>query len=658
MITIMKRNGIKKLVILSVFYLSMDLYSNAQSGQPYLFGYYHCQNLIISPDAKWYVTVREIEIDLWKTDDQALVNVFLYPEGIRDIQFSPDSKLLIVRSQTKLCIHQVPYGKLVHEEPITNNSYPYDSMFFSSDGKTYLTSYHNDLKCRLWSTTTGELIQEYGPHESFMGDVAITNNNTNLISMTSDHMYNLWDIKTGNWISSLPLLFYDVLIEYKENNPAGDQPTFTRCFLSPDGNKAITVWNDYYRFPLLAFVENIKAHELIVPIEYDTNNYYLRFSKNSEFVYSTRGVFKLWDLNKKVLSKDYYNKGLLYTMEQADIDYKMEKLLFLEEMDFMNPKDSDLTQIIKVFGLSNDREISRNYAFSPKQIFWADFTPSGKEVAYTANNNLIFYDRDTRKIRKIGDCPAGFFTFFPNHERQVLVIESIYKHIDVFDLNQNVATQTIYTSGPVEPSSIHISNDESKAIVTGASYPIVYCYDLKSGELLYKFQDRDVPINTAIFSSDDRQIITASCDYSIRLWDAGSGKMEGIFATVDSDPQSLSQSKDGAFLLIGQTNRTASLYRFKSKTFVRSFAGSSPQAALSPDGQKVLVGNYLWETGSNESATILEEPANTNWSNYPFRYVKFAADNRSALALRDGKRVIVWNIEKESAVTGWINETQ
>ena len=71
----------------------------------------------------------------------------------------------------------------------------------------------------------------------------------------------------------------------------------------------------------------------------------------------------------------------------------------------------------------------------------------------------------------------------------------------------------------------------------------------------------DGPVNSAVFSSDGRRVVTASNDTMARVWDAATGKPLGAPMKHESDVNSAVFSSDGRLVVTASYDKTARVWQ-------------------------------------------------------------------------------------------------
>ncbi|MBE7503628.1 MAG: protein kinase [Verrucomicrobiales bacterium] len=128
---------------------------------------------------------------------------------------------------------------------------------------------------------------------------------------------------------------------------------------------------------------------------------------------------------------------------------------------------------------------------------------------------------------------------------------------------------------------------------------------------------------TAIFSSDERRILTGGRDHVARVWDRATGEELGPPLqgrprwwppTKVDFPFSLAADSHGQWLVTGGLDRTAPVWSLAGRTNLFTLRGHDAEVAavaVSPDGQRILTGSYdhtakLWDITRRREFITLE----------------------------------------------------
>jgi WD40 repeat protein len=161
------------------------------------------------------------------------------------------------------------------------------------------------------------------------------------------------------------------------------------------------------------------------------------------------------------------------------------------------------------------------------------------------------------------------------------------------------------------------------------------------------FQGHTDAVNSAVFSSDGRRVLTASDDGTARLWEAESGRLVATFQGHTDSVNSAAFSPDGRRVLTASADNTARLWETESGKLLNTFQGHTETvygAIFSPDGRRVLTASAdntarLWDAGSGRLLAIFQ--GHTKW----VRSAVFSPDGRRVLTASADKTARLWEAE-------------
>jgi WD40 repeat protein len=153
-------------------------------------------------------------------------------------------------------------------------------------------------------------------------------------------------------------------------------------------------------------------------------------------------------------------------------------------------------------------------------------------------------------------------------------------------------------------------------------------------------------INSVSISKDGSLVLTASDDYTARLWATTSGKELRRFEGHTDRIFSAALSPDNRYVLTGSRDRTSRLWDTTNGKEIRHFEGDGLcvlSVAFSPDGQQVLTGcndhtARLWDTASGKEIRRFEGHTDIVYA------VAFSPDGRSVLTGSWDRTARVWDI--------------
>ncbi len=160
----------------------------------------------------------------------------------------------------------------------------------------------------------------------------------------------------------------------------------------------------------------------------------------------------------------------------------------------------------------------------------------------------------------------------------------------------------------------------------------IHLIALPEGQIVHSLQGHPYAIFDLAFSSDGRQLASASHDGTLRIWDTATGQTTKVLAGHTAVVQAVAWSPDDKYLLSGSIDKTARIWSPASGATVaqlRPQAGEVLTVAWSPDGRSIATG------GSDKSIRLFEPSGKFRyaWSNLPNEVtsVAFSPDSKRLL---------------------------
>jgi WD40 repeat protein/class 3 adenylate cyclase len=149
------------------------------------------------------------------------------------------------------------------------------------------------------------------------------------------------------------------------------------------------------------------------------------------------------------------------------------------------------------------------------------------------------------------------------------------------------------------PDFIAISPDGLQALSTSEMEDLAILWDLQTGAEIRRLDNQGESFRGVLFLPDGHTALTASDDSTLALWDLASGEVIRRFEGHEGPVLSLALSPDGETVYSTSLDGTVRVWNFASGEQVASyqpFGDDIPNGlAISPDGEKLLVGKDNWE---------------------------------------------------------------
>ncbi|MDD5491431.1 MAG: WD40 repeat domain-containing protein [bacterium] len=583
-------------------------------------------SLAVSPDGKMIATgSTDNKIELWEAATGKLLNTISgLPNMVEVIKFSPDGKVFatIFWHDREVKLWSSADGKLLHT--LSGSAAKVTASGFSPDCK-YVATGHKDGTLWIWDIRSGKnilaskLLNTENDNEIY----AIAINPSNKLSTQNTH--NIKDIAAYDWIDIITsdgssddkkIKVWSIGKDgLKLLNSVSRSSIYNTLFVSfsPDGKKLLTgdgdgihLWNNIVE--LLGKQQAIYSQKDAYFIDETT---FLEFSPDGKYILSIgKGVgraFQIWDVTTKetvdgtgiaVNLAAFAPKGdHIVSCDQNTISYWQVGVKYTFAETHLQASLAGSASPIKTVCFSADGNlvVSGSAEFNPKNgqkdqqsiVVWD--TATGEEIAKWTPG----YENKSHKGSIVSVAVS------PNRHSLASLDEK--GDLKIWDINQGEITErttnkplfhlNCYSGGAV------IFSPDGKQIISGGGDGLVKIWDAATGKLLKTLKDHKASINSVVISPDGMIIASAGGnsfqpsdpgDFSIRLWNAASGKLLAVLRGHSWNVRTLSFSPDGKFLASGGFDNSIRLWDIASRKelkVLREQEGGVSGVAFSPDGK-------------------------------------------------------------------------
>jgi len=158
-----------------------------------------------------------------------------------------------------------------------------------------------------------------------------------------------------------------------------------------------------------------------------------------------------------------------------------------------------------------------------------------------------------------------------------------------------------------------VFSSDGKRVVTACNDNTSRVWDATNGQLLETLSGHSGPVNSAAFSLDGERIVTASDDHTAREWDAQNGQLLATLSGHMGDINTAFFSPDGTRIVTASDDNTAKLWDARTGHAVATLSGHSANvhdAVFSPDGKHVVTSSEdhtarIWDAESGHLVATL-----------------------------------------------------
>lgn len=574
-----------------------------------------------------------------------------------------DTRIASACYDGSVCMWEKNTGKCLWARKEHNDSVW--QVAFCPDGRR-LASASCDGTIRLWDTETGKCLRRMEGHGGYIFSVSFSPDGSLLAFGSQDTLIHLWDLKT-DLITSL--------VGHKDN-------VFTLCF-SSDGNTLVSSSADgtariWKRGTGLLGRNKWECKHIL-----DRHFSVVRsacFSPDEKLIAtaSLDNTIRIWDaetgecrrvLNEKEMKKTEQRKlGDNVGVQYASFSPDGKKVVAAFNDTTIRVWDWSAASCVDV--------IASYESFAHVVCYTHD---GGEIIAGVTDYNVHIHKHIKDVLLHKGSLwPKAFFV-----ENDHKVISMVNRQVCVWDLDKCLCERVF------ERSMIHLQPDGQLLVLDDwylydclpgyisrdfyfcDNYPLfnspqrqlmllekqvitsddgnkstedynVYLYDILAGEFLQTFEGHSDYIISALFTPGGLQIITASNDNTIRIWDIRTGECLQVLKEPEICHLSIYGDAHRFISTAYHSVKVWNLSDFSCCWTITEEEEGFTSAALSPDGQRIaaVCSNTvrLWEINTEEYVMSLSFPDKEPES------VSFSSDGRKLLASFKGGYIKVLDV--------------
>ena len=467
-----------------------------------------------------------------------------------------------------------------------------------------------------------ELVGVFGDsrlrHWSEVRSVAVNAQGTLIASSSLDGTVRVWETTTGNLRHRFPVGDGRVQLVFTPHEP---------WLITAVENRDITLW-ELQQGELKASLNGGRA-----PMALSPDGQWL-LANNATGSADTRGTLGLWNVESGTM------QGTIARQEGV-----VEEILFSPNGELAAVwLNSDLVQLCDMKSLAVRHTLSnaRRPRFRPREAKDMDDATPVVAVELTGDergHDLALYDALTGAVKRTLDEAGEPLAFLPGSDTLASVRTG---RVILWNLTTGNELRTLRDTA----ERLVVSPDRRWLAAGDAEFGTVQFWDLTTGAVRQSLRHSG-GISDLVFTPDSTQLVTASADHSLKLWNVEQGA-ELQIAGHAVGPIAL--SPDGKTLVFASDDgslRLRDVVTGKSSRTLEDAAQVVRRLAYSPNGRHIAcIGDWgffqftlrLWDASSGNE---LELPGGTIGT---IRAFAFSPDSRR-LATASGNSVVVWNLE-------------
>lgn len=370
--------------------------------------------------------------------------------------------------------------------------------------------------------------------------------------------------------------------------------------------------------------------------------------KDYEFESSTL-LFKVWLLlfgQNEVIS---YRRLSLPKVDLShwNIHGKAHQNLLIHDADFSN---SQLNNVVFHFVLFRD------CIFSNCNLNLGEFQNCKFENCKFdgADLSLSIWRHNDLSSLNIKNCNYNDSQWIHNHNQSSLLIrknERLHRIVDkLHDTKKNLVSHL--TLGHRDEVTCILFSPDGKQILSASKDNTVKLWDSENYCLLQSFEEHSRTVRSIAFHPNKKQIASGSDDETIKLWDINSGEcLKSITGHLGAISYLVFDRK-GTQLASGSEDKTIKLWDIGSSKCLRSFdahTGAITSISYSPDGKQIASGSQdktvkVWGVNNGKCLNSFEEHSD------PIISVDFIPSGKQIVSGSCFGAVKFWSIDCEQSL--------
>ena len=168
-------------------------------------------------------------------------------------------------------------------------------------------------------------------------------------------------------------------------------------------------------------------------------------------------------------------------------------------------------------------------------------------------------------------------------------------------------SQQQYVGHESELVFVSFSPDD-RYVLTASNDTTLRLWEAQTGEEIHQFTGHSELVTVAAFSPDGKQVLSGSADRTVRLWDTETGQELYRFPEYDSPVWAVAFAPNGQQVFISDESSVGSLWDLETNEIVQTFQGHTDAilwGEFSADGQTLITGSIdrtarLWDVQTGQ----------------------------------------------------------
>lgn len=488
---------------------------------------------------------------------------------------------------------------------------------FNQDNSLILSA-SSDYTLKLWSATTKELLHTFTGHDGIVHSAVFNYNGTQIVSASDDGTIKLWSVATKQLLYTFN--DHDEIVNSVAFNYNGTQ------IVSASDGGTIKLWC----LNTKELIHSFEAHKNWVSS--------ISFNHNGAQIISASGdgTIQLWDIKTKELLHSFtaHNEAV-------------NSIAFNHNSTRILSASSDCT--LKLWD-AKTKELLHSFTDHDGWVYTASFNHNSTQIVSASSDNTIkLWDVNTKQllysfiahtdwVRSASFCNNSTNIVSASDDYSVKLWDVDTKQLlhtfnghSAWELSVSFDRNGAYFISASDDGSIRLWNTKTKEllhtftghyksvnfvafnrdgtyILSASPNEAIKLWDVNNKRLLHTFTDHDKEVNSAAFNHDGTHIVSASYDGSIKLWSVGTKQLLHTFKDHNAPVSSIAFNHDGTHIVSTSRDGTIKLWDINAKLLIHSFTCTGYQwlsAVFNHDGSQIVSASTdgtikLWDVSKKQ----------------------------------------------------------